>query len=151
MKAFSMLLCLGLAAVITCDAWAKRSEPKKVTPVMYEGVKYIAPHVNGREGKTEALNQETGEKLWDKVIYTVKAAVDITWGLDKNAEETFFVCGLVDLEEDRFSEPVEVSETTTFGCLCCETGPLSIDAKVDRNGFVSGETATVHARVNTIC
>ena len=79
MKAFSMLLCLGLAAVITCDAWAKRSEPKKVTPVMYEGVKYIAPHVNGREGKTEALNQETGEKLWDKVIYTVK--------IDPNLEE----------------------------------------------------------------
>jgi outer membrane protein assembly factor BamB len=79
MKAFSMLLCLGLAAVLTCDAWAKRSEPKKVNPVIHGGVKYVAPNVNGREGKVEALDQKTGEKLWDKVIYTVK--------IDPNLEE----------------------------------------------------------------
>jgi hypothetical protein len=72
MKAFSTVLCLALTAALTCDAWAKRSGPKQVAPVIHDGVKYVAPNLNRREGKVEALDPKTGEKLWDKLIYTVK-------------------------------------------------------------------------------
>jgi len=64
---------------VICDAWAKRSGPKQVSPVIYDGVRYAAPNANGRQGMVEALDQKTGAKLWDKVIYTVK--------IDPNLEE----------------------------------------------------------------
>ena len=42
-----------------------------MAPVVHDGVKYLAPNANGREGKVEARSEKTGEKLWDAVIYTV--------------------------------------------------------------------------------
>ena len=72
MKRLSVLLALFLTVAITGDAWAKRAAPKPVAPVVHDGVKYVAPNVNGREGKVEARSEKTGEKLWDAVIYTVK-------------------------------------------------------------------------------
>jgi len=79
----SIAVCLMLTAVVASEAWAKRAGPKPVTPVVHEGVKYEAPNKNGREGKVEARNAETGEKLWDAVIYTVeidpKLEEDIQW------------------------------------------------------------------------
>ena len=79
----SILLGLVLPAIITSEAWAKRAAPKPVAPVVHEGVKYLAPNVNGREGKVEARSEKTGEKLWDAVIYTVKMdpnlEADVQW------------------------------------------------------------------------
>jgi hypothetical protein len=72
MKKLSILLCLLLAAMIASEAWAKRGAPTPVTPVVHKGVQYVAPNTNGLEGKIEARNEETGKKLWDVVIYTVK-------------------------------------------------------------------------------
>jgi outer membrane protein assembly factor BamB len=72
MKTSSLVACLALVAILSSDAWAKRVPPKKVEPVTRDGVKYVAPNLNGREGKVEALDAKTGDRLWDKVIYTVK-------------------------------------------------------------------------------
>jgi hypothetical protein len=79
MKILSMLLTLVLTAVISSEASAKRAGPKPVAPVVHDGVKYLAPNENGREGKIEARSEKTGEKLWDVVIYAVK--------IDQNLEE----------------------------------------------------------------
>lgn len=83
MKRLSVLLALFLTVAITGDAWAKRAAPKPVAPVVHDGVKYVAPNVNGREGKVEARSEKTGEKLWDAVIYTVKIdpnlEADVQW------------------------------------------------------------------------
>jgi hypothetical protein len=89
MKRFSVVLCLILTAMITSEAWAKREAPKPVTPVIHNGVKYVASIDNGREGKIEARNEKTGEKLWDVVVYTVR--------IDPNLEEDVqwvFITGL---------------------------------------------------------
>ena len=75
MKKLSLLLCLLLTAMIAMtadEAWAKRAGPKPVTPVVHNGVKYVAPNANGLKGNVEARNEETGDKLWDVVVYTVK-------------------------------------------------------------------------------
>jgi len=75
--------------MIASEAWAKRGGPKPVTPVVHDGVKYVVPNENGREGKIEARNEKTGEKLWVVVIYKVK--------IDPNLEEDVqwvFVTGL---------------------------------------------------------
>jgi hypothetical protein len=72
MGRLSMVLCLVLTATIASEARAKRASPKPVPPVVHDGVKYVAPNANGREGKIEARSESTGKKLWDVVIYTIK-------------------------------------------------------------------------------
>ena len=49
-----------------------RSHPIPILPVIHNGVKYAAPNRNGREGKIEARNATTDEKLWDTVVYSVQ-------------------------------------------------------------------------------
>ena len=36
----------------------------------------------------------------------------------------------------------------TFGCLCCESGPLSLKVTLNKNGFVPGEYIDIKAEVN---
>lgn len=49
---------------------AKRVEPVKVDPVIYEGIRYIAPNDDGRRGYVEAWNVGTNKKLWELTIFT---------------------------------------------------------------------------------
>ena len=54
---------------------AKRSPPKEVTPVVYEGVRYTAPHWVIAKGKriaggyVEAFNAKTKKRLWRIKVY----------------------------------------------------------------------------------
>jgi len=50
-----------------------------VDPVIYEGVRYVAPNDNGRRGYIEAWNVGTNKKLWELTIFTN--------GIDPNLEE----------------------------------------------------------------
>ena len=43
---------------------AKRLPPAKVDPVIYEGIRYVAPNEDGRRGYIEAWNVGTDKKLW---------------------------------------------------------------------------------------
>jgi hypothetical protein len=49
---------------------AKRLSPAKVDPVVYEGVRYVAPNDVGCRGYIEAWNVETNKKLWELTIFT---------------------------------------------------------------------------------
>jgi hypothetical protein len=89
MKRLSLLLGVLLTPVLVSDAWAKRTSPKPVAPVVLDGVKYLAPNANGREGRIEARSEKTGKKLWDAVIYAIR--------IDPNLEEDVqwvFITGL---------------------------------------------------------
>ncbi|OGC07004.1 hypothetical protein A2526_06575 [candidate division WOR-1 bacterium RIFOXYD2_FULL_36_8] len=48
---------------------AKIAAPKEVEPLIYNGIKFTAPH--NHHGFIEAWNNDTGEKLWDLKIYDV--------------------------------------------------------------------------------
>jgi hypothetical protein len=89
MKTVAIVLLFALTAMISTDAWAKRTAPKDVKPIVHEGVKYLTPHDNGREGKIIAEDEKTGKKLWEAVVYKVK--------IDPNLEEDVqwvFISGL---------------------------------------------------------
>ena len=58
---------------------AKRIAPVKVDPVIYEGIRYVAPNDDGRRGYIEAWNVGTNKKLWELTIFTN--------GIDPNLEE----------------------------------------------------------------
>lgn len=51
-------------------ASAKRIAPVNVEPVIYEGIRYVAPNDNGRRGYIEAWSIETNKKLWELTVFT---------------------------------------------------------------------------------
>ncbi len=64
-------------------ASAKRLAPAKVEPVIYEGIRYVAPNDDGRRGYIEAWNVATNKKLRELTIFTnpidPKLEEDVQW------------------------------------------------------------------------
>ena len=50
---------------------------------------------------------------------------------------------------DHFSQ-VEKSTSKTFGALCCESGPLSMDYVLNKNGFVCGEKIKINIKLDNV-
>jgi hypothetical protein len=81
MMRFTFLVCV--MAFLPCLATAKRIAPANVEPVVYEGIRYVAPNDNGRRGYIEAWNVQTNKKLWDLTVFTnridPKLEEDVQW------------------------------------------------------------------------
>lgn len=64
-------------------AFARRIAPVKVDPVIYEGIRYVAPNDDCRRGYIEAWNVGTNKKLWELTIFTnaidPKLEEDVQW------------------------------------------------------------------------
>jgi hypothetical protein len=64
-------------------ASAKRIAPVSVDPVIYQGIRYVAPNDNGRRGYIEAWNVGTNKKLWELTIFSSridpKLEEDVQW------------------------------------------------------------------------
>jgi hypothetical protein len=78
---FTLLVCV--MAFFPCLAAAKRIPPAKVAPVVYEGIRYVAPNDDGRRAYIEAQDIQTNRKLWDLTVFTnridPKLEEDIQW------------------------------------------------------------------------
>ena len=79
-----LAVILLLTLLLPQLASAKRLQPIQVDPVIYEGVRYVAPNDNGRRGYIEAWNVGTNKKLWELTIFTN--------GIDPNLKKTFSGC-----------------------------------------------------------
>jgi hypothetical protein len=55
-------------------ASAKRIAPVNVAPVIYEGIRYVAPNDDGHRGHIEGWNVGTNKKLWE-----LTAGDDFEW------------------------------------------------------------------------
>src|SRR4029077_2017209 len=73
--AVTLLLTLLLPQL----ASAKRIAPVNVAPVIYEGIRYVAPNDDGRRGYVEAWNVGTNKKVWELTIFNNR--------IDRNLEE----------------------------------------------------------------
>ena len=62
MTRLAVLLLLTL--LVPRLASAKRTAPVNVAPVIYEGVRYVAPNNDGRRGYIGAWNVGTNKKVW---------------------------------------------------------------------------------------
>ena len=98
--------------------------------------------------------------------YFVEASVDLP-GFDKtesklfhvnhyrfNIQDFLFFLFLVHSHiyrnlntEPKTLEKAEKNKSTTFGMLCCETGPISLDYSINKTGFVCGEKAQINIKV----
>ena len=63
-------LCLIFICLVPLTAHSKRIAPAKVTPVIYDGVRYEAPAIP--MGYILAYNATTGKLLWEKKLYEVQ-------------------------------------------------------------------------------
>ena len=84
---------------------AKRLPPVKVDPIIYEGIRYVAPNDDGRRGYIEAWNVGTDKKLWELTIFTN--------AIDPNLEEDaqwVFIKGL-NIEGGRLMVTSELGKT----------------------------------------
>jgi hypothetical protein len=82
MSRFVLIFVAG-ALLLPSLALAKRVAPAKVEPVIYQGVRYIAPNDDGRRAYIEARDVQTNKKLWDLTIFTNRSdptlEEDVQW------------------------------------------------------------------------
>ena len=80
MRFVAILLAVALIPHL---ASAKRIAPASVEPVVYEGIRYVAPNDEGRRGYIEAWDVKTNKKLWELTIFTnridPKLEADVQW------------------------------------------------------------------------
>ena len=70
---------LSLTLLLAQLASANRLPPVTVDPVVYEGIRYVAPTDDGRRGYIEAWDVETNKKLLELTLFTNR--------IDPNLEE----------------------------------------------------------------
>src|SRR6266550_6085536 len=68
MLRLALLVCV--MAFLPCLAAAKRTAPAQVEPVVYEGIRYVAPNDDGRRAHIEAWDVQSNKKLWDLTVFT---------------------------------------------------------------------------------
>jgi len=69
--------------LLACLASAKPIAPASIAPVIYKGVRYIAPNDDRRRAYIEAWDIQTNKKLWDLTVFTnridPKVKEDVQW------------------------------------------------------------------------
>src|SRR5205809_4808402 len=68
MLRLALLVCV--MAFLPCLAAAKRTAPAQVEPVVYDGIRYVAPNDDGRRAHIEAWDVQSNKKLWDLTVFT---------------------------------------------------------------------------------
>lgn len=78
---------LSLTLLLAQLASAKRLPPVNVNPVVYEGIRYVAPTDDRRRGYIEAWDVGTNKKLWELTLFTNRVdpnlEEDVQWGFIK--------------------------------------------------------------------
>ena len=78
-----LAVLLSLTLLLPQLASGKRITPVKVGPVIYEGVRYVAPNDDGRRGYVAAWDVGTNKKLWELTIFTnpidLNLEEDVQW------------------------------------------------------------------------
>ena len=82
-------------------------------------------------------------KLWKRLAYGYDIHIDI------NQIILMFIGHNLNL--DFLNIKVVTEKMKTFGCLCCESGPLNLKVTLNKNGFVPGEYVEIKAEVNILC
>jgi len=78
-----IIIFVAAALLLPSLALAKRIAPAKVEPLVYQGVRYIAPNDDGPRAYIEAWDVQTNKKLWDLTIFVnridPKLEEDVQW------------------------------------------------------------------------
>lgn len=82
------------------------------------------------------------------VIYSLKCKVDRPWKVDNKVQLMLSIVSLLDLNyQPTAMMPITATNTKTFGCLMCKSGPLTATLNAEKGGYVSGETLMFNAQI----
>jgi len=82
------------------------------------------------------------------IRYTIQAEIVRNWLWNHRAKMNITVISILDLNQfPECSEPGHESNSKTFCCLCCTSGPLTSSIVTDKTGFVPGEYIVVSAMI----
>jgi hypothetical protein len=68
MRFFKLTIITSLL-ILPAVALAKRIPPPKIEPIIYDGIKYVAPNDKGTSAYVEAWDAVTGKRLWKRTVF----------------------------------------------------------------------------------
>ncbi|XP_056022792.1 arrestin domain-containing protein 3-like [Ostrea edulis] len=90
------------------------------------------------------------------VRYTIKGTIDRPWRFDDHTVLAFTVLSALDLNQQPLAtHGAEATDSKNLCCLCCKSGPITGTIKVNRIGYVPGESlyfeASAQNMSNRVC
>eukprot|EP01102_Stenamoeba_stenopodia_P005146 TRINITY_DN15657_c0_g1_i1.p1 TRINITY_DN15657_c0_g1~~TRINITY_DN15657_c0_g1_i1.p1 ORF type:complete len:418 (+),score=83.57 TRINITY_DN15657_c0_g1_i1:88-1254(+) len=99
---------------------------------------------DGLPGVFQKKKKKMGDKFKAKIAYKIKAVLKIDSKHDLVSKQHLVVYSKLDAP----IAPKHHNKTAEVRTLCCiPRGPVSVEAWVDKNSYVSGETAQIHVKV----
>ena len=81
------------------------------------------------------------------IRYWLEATVDRPWRFDYKSKRVFTVHEIIDVNLPQMNVPINAEDEKTICCLCCQSGPLSLFAQLDRAGYCPGEAIAITTHV----
>ncbi|XP_067885777.1 arrestin domain-containing protein 3-like isoform X1 [Heterodontus francisci] len=81
------------------------------------------------------------------VSYWMTAKLHRPWKLRSKVKEMFTVYEQIDVNTPLLLSPQITTKEKTLCCCCCASGPISLNAKIERKGYVSGESIQIFAEI----
>lgn len=83
------------------------------------------------------------------VRYHIKGTIDKPWKFDHSTKKVFTVVSMLDLNtQPSAPQPLQGDNSKFLCCLCCKTGPISAIFRIDRTGYVPGDTILLNAEIS---
>ena len=89
------------------------------------------------------------EGYYGNIRYWLEARMDRPWKFDHVTKFAFTVLERVDLNlsQEDLNAPRRGEGQKTLGCLCCQSGPLTLAVSTDRGAYCAGEKILLNARL----
>ncbi|ESP05157.1 hypothetical protein LOTGIDRAFT_227836 [Lottia gigantea] len=88
------------------------------------------------------------ESYIGRVRYSLTGVIDRPWRFDHNTKRAFTVLDVLDLNREPMAlRTGQGSGEKTLCCLCCASGPITCDFKLNRLGYVPGEVIPLYAEI----
>ncbi|XP_051876188.1 arrestin domain-containing protein 3-like [Pristis pectinata] len=81
------------------------------------------------------------------VSYWMTAKLHRPWKLRTKVKEIFTVFNQIDNNAPGLLEPLMVTDEKTICCWCCASGPVLLNAKIERKGFIAGDSIQIFAEI----
>ncbi|XP_062399897.1 arrestin domain-containing protein 3-like isoform X2 [Sardina pilchardus] len=84
---------------------------------------------------------------YGKIMYSMVVAIHRPWHLAKEFDTEVQFASRTDANHPHLRMPLTGSNSKTLCCLWCTSGPVSLNAQVERKGFSPGETVKIIAEI----
>ncbi|XP_078070919.1 arrestin domain-containing protein 3-like isoform X2 [Mustelus asterias] len=81
------------------------------------------------------------------VSYWMTAKLHRPWKMRKKVKEMFTVYDQVDINSPLLLTPQVATDEKTICCCCCASGPISLNAKIERKGYMPGDSILIFAEI----